>query len=196
MTKKKKKQTETKTEGKKQIKSVFAEERVITENSDEARELYNQSRYGTILDNGKVQLSLLEALYLLEKEIFNQFIGLDVEHGLYLGNVKVSNFNAKINIDRLLNKHFAILSISGGGKSYLTSILIEELLTRNKSYGNPAIILIDVHGEYLYLKNVPEIQDKVKIQDISYFQISVPNLNAWWFRKYQEQISNVQVYYV
>ena len=61
--------SETKTEQKKEpVKSVFAEERVITENSDGARELYNQSRYGTILDNGKVQLSLLEALYLLEKE--------------------------------------------------------------------------------------------------------------------------------
>lgn len=132
-------------------------------------------------------------VYLLEEEIFNQFIGLDIKRGLHLGNIKVSNFDAKINVDRLLNKHFAILSISGGGKSYLTSILIEELLTRNTSYGNPAIILIDVHGEYLYLKDVPKIQDKVKIQDISYFQISVPNLNAWWFRKYQDQISNVQV---
>ena len=64
----KKETSETKAEKKKPVKSVFAEERVITENSDGARELYNQSRYGTILDDGKVQLSLLEALYLLEKE--------------------------------------------------------------------------------------------------------------------------------
>ncbi len=64
---KKKKEAETKTESKKVVKAVFAEERVITENSDDARELYNQSRYGIILDDGKVQLSLLEALYLLEK---------------------------------------------------------------------------------------------------------------------------------
>jgi len=132
-------------------------------------------------------------VYLLEENIFNQFIGLDIKRGLHLGQIKVSYFDAKINMDRLLNKHFAILSISGGGKSYLTSILIEELLTRDPSYGNPAIILIDVHGEYLYLKDVPQIKDKVSIQDISYFQISVPNLNAWWFRKYQDQISNVQV---
>src|SRR3989344_887397 len=41
--------------------------RVITENSDIARELYNKSRYGKIMANGKVQLSLSEALYLLEK---------------------------------------------------------------------------------------------------------------------------------
>lgn len=49
------------------IKAVFANERVIAEITDESRELYNQSRYGTILENGKLQLSLLEALYLIEK---------------------------------------------------------------------------------------------------------------------------------
>jgi tRNA-intron endonuclease len=40
---------------------------VLAEATDETRELYNQSRYGTLLENGKLQLSLLEALYLLEK---------------------------------------------------------------------------------------------------------------------------------
>jgi tRNA-intron endonuclease len=59
--------TEKKSEKTPPVKTVFVGERVLTENSDEAREFYNQSRFGTILDDGKVQLSLLEALYLLEK---------------------------------------------------------------------------------------------------------------------------------
>ena len=41
---------------------------MLTESSDDARELYNQSRYGNLLDDGRVQLSLIEALYLLEKK--------------------------------------------------------------------------------------------------------------------------------
>ena len=49
------------------VSAVFARERVLTEDSDEAREFYHQSRFGTI-DEGKVQLSLLEALYLMEKD--------------------------------------------------------------------------------------------------------------------------------
>jgi tRNA-intron endonuclease len=49
------------------VSAVFARERVLTEVTDEARELYNQSRYGSIEGDGKVQLSLLEALYLIEK---------------------------------------------------------------------------------------------------------------------------------
>lgn len=50
------------------IKTTFAKERVITEDSDAARELLNQSAFGTILEDGKVQLSLSEALFLLEKK--------------------------------------------------------------------------------------------------------------------------------
>jgi tRNA-intron endonuclease, archaea type len=46
----------------------LVKERVITEASDAARDLYAQSVYGAILDDGSVQLSLVEALYLLEKK--------------------------------------------------------------------------------------------------------------------------------
>ena len=53
---------------KKLIKATFVKERILTENSDEARELYNQSRYGALLEDGKLHLSLLESLYLLEKK--------------------------------------------------------------------------------------------------------------------------------
>lgn len=47
--------------------SILGGEKVITESSDDAREFYNQSRFGEITENGKVELSLLEALYLMEK---------------------------------------------------------------------------------------------------------------------------------
>jgi len=61
-----KKKTETKKK-KKKVKAILTRERVLTENTDAARELYNQSRFGSILEDGKVQLSLLEALYLMNK---------------------------------------------------------------------------------------------------------------------------------
>ncbi len=132
-------------------------------------------------------------VYIVGKELLNRFVGFNTESGLFFGNVKIINSKAKIDMNRLLNKHFAILSISGGGKSYFTSILIEELLERKESIGTPAIILFDVHGEYLYLKNIPELKEKVKIYDISYFQIAVPNMTTYSFKKYQEQISYVQM---
>ncbi|TFF92772.1 MAG: ATP-binding protein [Promethearchaeota archaeon] len=130
-------------------------------------------------------------VYLIEEQILNEFIGFDIKGGLCLGNVKITNFRANVNMNRLLNKHFAILSISGGGKSYLTSVLIEELLLKDE--GNPGIILIDVHGEYLYLKDIPELSGKVNLQDTTYFQIATPKVSPWSFKKYQQQISYVQV---
>jgi tRNA-intron endonuclease, archaea type len=57
-----------KIEEKKAINTLFLNERVITENSNDARELFNQSRYGAIMSDGKVQLTLIEALYLLDKK--------------------------------------------------------------------------------------------------------------------------------
>ena len=61
-----KKETENKNK-KKQVLAILAGERVITESSDEAREFYNQSRFGALTESGKVELSLLDALYLMEK---------------------------------------------------------------------------------------------------------------------------------
>jgi len=61
--------TEVKEEGKKKlvVLAIVAGEKVITESSDDAREFYNQSRFGNLTESGKVELSLLEALYLMEK---------------------------------------------------------------------------------------------------------------------------------
>jgi len=48
--------------------AIFHTARVMVEASDGARDLYNTSRYGALLDDGRVQLSLLEAVYLLSKK--------------------------------------------------------------------------------------------------------------------------------
>ncbi len=50
------------------IKASLVAGRILTENSDLARELYNHAQYGTITRSKQVHLSFLEALYLIEKE--------------------------------------------------------------------------------------------------------------------------------
>ena len=49
------------------VRGKLGGERIMLPSSDAARDLNNQSRFGTILSGGKVQLSLLEAVYLEEK---------------------------------------------------------------------------------------------------------------------------------
>ena len=71
MTKKKEelpKKSEKEISPKEIVKAAFSKERVLSENSDAARELYNQGRYGTLLEDGRVQLSLIESLYLVDKK--------------------------------------------------------------------------------------------------------------------------------
>ncbi|MFO8017192.1 MAG: ATP-binding protein [Promethearchaeia archaeon] len=132
-------------------------------------------------------------VFLVSEQILNAFIGLDNQQGINLGNIKVSGYPAKINMNRLLNKHFAILAISGAGKSYLMSVLIEELLEREDKYGTPQVVLIDVHGEYTYLNEIPELVNHINVQNTRYFQIAVPKLSAYKYQKFQRNISNVQV---
>ena len=64
---KKKAKTETEKKAVKIAKAIYAKERVLAESSDETRELYDKSRFGSMQDDGKLQLSLLESLYLIEK---------------------------------------------------------------------------------------------------------------------------------
>jgi tRNA-intron endonuclease, archaea type len=53
---------------KEKVKGLFFQGNVVLENTDLARELFNQSRYGDLQQDGKVHLSLIEGLFLLEKE--------------------------------------------------------------------------------------------------------------------------------
>ncbi len=49
------------------VKATLLKERITTDDSDEARLFYSQSRFGDIKE-GRVELSFYEALYLLEKK--------------------------------------------------------------------------------------------------------------------------------
>lgn len=67
MARKRKLAEKTVDNGKEKILAMFTDERVITEDSDLARDLYNKNRFGSPIEGGKVQLSLLEGLYLIDK---------------------------------------------------------------------------------------------------------------------------------
>jgi tRNA-intron endonuclease len=69
------------------VKAIFARERVLTEATDEARNFYAKSVYGQMIEGGKVQLSLPEALYLLEK-----------------GKLEISDGKKKLDVDAFIKR--------------------------------------------------------------------------------------------
>lgn len=84
----------------------------------------------------------------IDESLLKIFLGLD-ENGLKIGRLQSHDVQAALSLDRLLHKHFAILAMSGAGKSHLASVIIEELLDRKPEQGRPAVIVVDVHGEYI-----------------------------------------------
>lgn len=57
------------------IKAILAGNKATTENTNLARELFNSANLGTILPDQRVELSLLEAVYLSEKKKLTVFDG-------------------------------------------------------------------------------------------------------------------------
>ena len=75
---------------KKEIIILFSRERIIVENPPEAQSLYDNGRFGVLLESGKLQLSLIEALYLMEKKKIKIHDGRnkDIKFDIYIRKVQ------------------------------------------------------------------------------------------------------------
>ncbi|MHA1340363.1 MAG: ATP-binding protein [Promethearchaeota archaeon] len=134
---------------------------------------------------------------ILNDDLLKKFLGLS-DTGLNLGILGNYEIPMKVDINRLINKHFAVLAISGAGKSYLISDILEELLLRPPNLGTPGCILIDVHGEYKFLSDITIAENKkfalkINYYDAKYMEIDVSELNAYDFSEFQPNMSNAQI---
>ncbi len=127
-----------------------------------------------------------------DPEILTNFFGLN-GNGLHIGNLPFNNLSVKVDPTRLLQKHLAILAISGAGKSYLTSILIEELLNRKPEQGQLAVIVIDSHGEYTNFEDDPKYSAKTKVFLGSEIRIGLPNLSSNELAEFVPKLSSPQL---
>ncbi len=117
------------------------------------------------------------------------FIGLSKD-GVSLGDLRHHKIPVNLDLTRLLRKHLAVLAMSGAGKSNFASVLIEELLARTPEIGRPAIVIVDVHGEYKGLASL--YPDKVEVVNGNDLKIGVPNMNAYQFTEFLPEISGTQ----
>jgi len=140
-----------------------------------------------------------EKVYIADDEVLINLLGLDVENGLNLGSLRFHDLPASLNMTRLLQKHLAILAMSGSGKSYLATVIIEELLSRKPESGRVAVIIVDVHGEYSSIANKPEkndqldLSEKVTVIKSPFVQFATPLISNRWFGTFQPEMSPIQV---
>ena len=107
----------------------------------------------------------------------SKFLGFVNEKGINLGEVIHHDLPVSLNLTKMFQKHVAILAMSGAGKSYLTSILLEELLSRKKEHGRVASVIFDVHGEYAsFAETPPEGHRDFSDRAIAIRNITIP---AW-----------------
>tara|TARA_R110002050_G_scaffold253424_1_gene391598 strand:- start:14734 stop:16515 length:1782 start_codon:yes stop_codon:yes gene_type:complete len=73
--------------------------------------------------------------------------GYEEANSITVGNISVSeSLDAKIDLDKLISRHCAIVGSTGSGKSNAVSVLLEAIAKRD--FPSSRILIIDPHGEY------------------------------------------------
>ncbi|MFB6241374.1 MAG: ATP-binding protein [Candidatus Nanosalina sp.] len=99
-------------------------------------------------------------VYSADQELISDTLGLKDE-GLTIGNLETNeDIDIKVNAEEFY-KHFAVLAQTGAGKSYLTGVLIEELLENEYP-----VLVIDPHGEYSSLSETNPDSDDPSSYDV------------------------------
>ena len=120
------------------------------------------------------------------------------DDGIHLGTLQFHDVPVVLDLSRLVQKHFAILAMSGAGKSYTTIVIIEELLDRRPEQGRIAVVVFDVHGEYVGFGepvtggDYEDYSDRTTVVDVRNVKIPVPELTAGDFNFLLPQMSGAQ----
>ena len=84
-------------------------------------------------------------VYRAEQALVRSVLGLNINPKTdgYIGLLHGHDLPVALNINQLLQRHACILAKTGGGKSYMSGDIIEELMKHNVT-----CMIIDPHGEY------------------------------------------------
>lgn len=134
------------------------------------------------------------SVYRARSELITMFLGLvDKTKGIHLGKVASGDTQVVVDFTKLIQKHLAILAISGAGKSYTVSVLLEELITRNADNGRLPVLIIDPHGEYKQFAALLDQPSLATIYSGKHLAIQTNTVKAWQFHEYAPDMSVVQV---
>lgn len=126
-----------------------------------------------------------------EEAMLKKFLKLD-DDGLNIGTLQHHSLPARLSMSRLLQKHLAILAMSGSGKSYLTSVLIEEMLERKASLGRLAVVVLDSHGEYTGFR-ATQYGRSTEIVSAKKFRIAFRRVTPQMLSEWAPEMSSTQL---
>ncbi len=120
-------------------------------------------------------------------EELERFLGFD-PNGLHLGSLEHHGIPVRVSLSKMFQKHVAVLAMSGAGKSYAVSVMIEELLDREQA--RPAVIVLDVHGEYTGFAEDPAYASRTRVYEN--VRIPVPSLTVSDYSLFMPGMTEVQ----
>ena len=79
--------------------------------------------------------------------------GYDESNSITIGNISLSeSLSAKVDLNKLVSRHCAILGSTGSGKSNAVGVILKAIA--DKEFKSSRILVIDPHGEYKDRKSV------------------------------------------
>ena len=103
----------------------------------------------SLLQVPRTPLKAGENVLRADEELIKDIVGIK-EHtdvGAYIGLLAGHDIRVELDINALVQKHVCILSKTGGGKSYCSGALIEEMMKHKVT-----VCVLDPHGEYSTMK--------------------------------------------
>ena len=105
------------------------------------------------IESNKTCVNLLEKVYTADNNILNAIFS---RGNIQIGCLSVrKNIPVSLDAKTLCSRHFAILAMTGAGKSNTVAVLAEKMHEKTKGVMN--IVIIDPHGEYTKMKHNSEI---------------------------------------
>lgn len=93
-----------------------------------------------------------DLVHLVTDEDLKEIYGTDEEGHVEIGRLSsAENIKVKIDIDKLITRHSAVLGSTGSGKSTTVASLLRSISgsdQNDSNYPSARILLIDIHGEY------------------------------------------------
>lgn len=139
-----------------------------------------------------------EKVYKADAQLIKKSLKLGKKEGVYLGLLEGHEIPVYLNVNKLVQKHIAVLAKTGAGKSYTVGVLVEELLEKKVP-----VVIIDPHGEYSSLKDANQnpkelsLMNKFRVSPKAYENVVEytpnPNLNPQADRKLALDITRLNV---
>ena len=109
----------------------------------------------SLLQAPRTPLLAGEEVFRAQEDLIKNIVGIK-EHtdtGAYVGLLSGHDVRVELDINLLVQKHVCILSKTGGGKSYCSGALVEELMKQNVT-----VCVLDPHGEYSSMRKKGSIK--------------------------------------